>query len=177
VCAAVAAWPGAAVAADAPAPCANADVLATPSNVTQTRAAIVCLLNAARAERGVPVLGVDVRLRSAAQAFARALDPDKPLTHAGGGGSTPLSRIAKAGYARGASGFTAAETLGRSHGDLATPATRVKAWLAAAGTRKLLLSSKYRDVGVGVMTRGDETTYVVESAAKLVKKPPTHGSA
>jgi uncharacterized protein YkwD len=42
----------------------------------------------------------------------------------------------------------------------------VKAWLASASTRRLLLSAKYRDVGIGVATRGDVTTFVVEIAAR-----------
>lgn len=145
--------------------CAGADVPATTASVTATRAAIDCLIDAARAERGLAPLKADTRLQTAAQRFARALDPGKPLTHAGRGGSTPLTRIADSGYARGAGGFAAAETLGRSKGSLATPAARVKAWLASAATRKLLLSGRYRDVGVGVATVGDVATFVVEVAA------------
>jgi hypothetical protein len=38
----------------------------------------------------------------------------------------------------------------------------VKKWLAAPSTRRLLLSAKYRDVGIGIVTRGTVTTFVVE---------------
>ncbi|HWI72396.1 MAG TPA: CAP domain-containing protein [Baekduia sp.] len=146
--------------------CAGADRTASSATIAQTRAALRCLIDAARADRSLAGLKADARLQSAAQKFARALDPGKPLTHAGRGGSTPLDRIADSGYARGASGFTAAETLGRSHGSLSTPAARVKAWLADAGTRRLLLGARYRDVGIGVVSRGDVTTFVVEIAAR-----------
>jgi uncharacterized protein YkwD len=146
-------------------PCAGADRTATAATIPQTRAALRCLVDAARAERSLDALKQDARLQTAAQKFARALDPGKPLTHAGRRGSTPLDRIADSGYARGTAGFSAAETLGRSHGSLSTPATRVKAWLADATTRRLLLGAKYRDVGVGVVSRGDVTTFVVEIAA------------
>jgi uncharacterized protein YkwD len=148
--------------ADAPA-CAGAGASPASQTVTQTRAAIACLLNAAR-DDGAP-LRVDIRLGHAAQRFAHALDPAKPLTHAGRGATTPLDRIASAGYPRGAS-FSAAETLGRSRGSVATPARRVKAWLASASTRRLLTSTRYRDVGIGVVTRGAVTTFVVEVAAR-----------
>jgi uncharacterized protein YkwD len=147
--------------------CKGADVPATAQSAAATRSAIACLVDAARVERNLPVLKTNARLQTAAQRFARTLDPAKPLTHAGPGGSTPLSRIADAGYARGGSGFSAAETLGRSKGSLATPSTRVRKWLAAAATRKLLLSAKYRDVGVGVVTAGDTATFVVEVAKPL----------
>jgi uncharacterized protein YkwD len=152
--------------AAAPSACAGADRTASSAGLARTRAAIACLIDAARADRQLGALRADPRLQTAAQRFARALDPSRPLTHAGRGGTTPLDRIADAGYGRGASGFSAAETLGRSHGSLATPAKRVKSWLADPGTRRLLLSAKYRDVGVGVVTRGDATTFVVEVAAR-----------
>jgi uncharacterized protein YkwD len=150
-----------------PTPCAGADVPAARQSVPATRGAIACLVDAARAERGLPALKANARLQTAAQRFARSLDPAKPLTHAGRDGSTPLTRIADAGYARDAAGISAAETLGRSKGSLATPATRVRKWLAAASTRKLLLSAKYRDVGVGVVTAGAVSTFVVEVASPV----------
>lgn len=150
----------------AEAPCAGADRTATSATVAQTRVALRCLIDAARADRRLAALKADTRLQTAAQRFARALDPAQPLTHTGRSGSTPLDRIEDSGYGRGASGFSAAETLGRSHGSLSTPATRVKAWLADPSTRRLLLSAKYRDVGIGVVSRGDATTFVVELAAR-----------
>jgi uncharacterized protein YkwD len=160
----------------ATAACTGADRVATDATVAQTRAALTCLINAARAERQIAPLRVETHLQTAAQRYARALDPAKPLTHSGRGGSSPLDRIADAGYGRGASGFSAAETLGRSQGALSAPAIRVTAWLASASTRKLLLSAKYRDVGIGVAGKGDATTFVVEVAARANTPPPTSGS-
>jgi uncharacterized protein YkwD len=158
---ALAATPGSAAASPS---CAGADVPATSASATATRAAIACLIDAARAARHQPALRRNAHLQTAAQKHARSLDADRPLTHAGSGGSTPLTRIADAGYARGADGFSAAETLGRSKGSLTTPAARVASWLGAPATRRLLLSAKYRDVGVGVVTAGDVATFVVEVA-------------
>jgi uncharacterized protein YkwD len=154
---------GAAPSAGAPT-CAGADrnPAAAASSVASVRGAIACLLDAARAEQQLPALHRDARLASAAQRFAAALDINKPLTHTGKGGTTPLDRIAAAGYGGGT--FTAAETLGRARGALATPAQRVRVWLRSASIKKLLLSGKYRDVGVGVAVRGGTTTYVVELA-------------
>jgi uncharacterized protein YkwD len=161
--------------ASAAATCTGADRLATDATVAQTRAALTCLINAARAGRDLEPLRVENHLQTAAQRYARALDPAKPLTHSRGG-STPLDRIADAGYGRGAAGFSAAETLGRSQGALSAPTIRVTAWLASASTRRLLLSAKYRDVGIGVATKGDATTFVVEIAARVKTAAPTSGS-
>jgi uncharacterized protein YkwD len=153
-------------AATAPTPsCAGADAPATAASVSATRSAIACLIDAARAERHRPALRRDAHLQLAAQRWARTLGPTRPLSHAGRDGSTPITRIADAGYARGADGFSAVETLGRSQGSLTTPAARVASWLKSPATRRLVLSAKYRDVGVGVVTAGDAATFVVELAA------------
>ncbi|WP_196809007.1 CAP domain-containing protein [Conexibacter woesei] len=156
---------GAAPSAGAPT-CAGADRVpadaASAASVARVRSAIACLLDAARAERDLPALHRDARLASAAGRFAAALDINKPLTHTGRGGTTPIDRIAAAGYGGGT--FTAAEALGRARGALATPAARVRIWLESKSIKKLLLSKTYRDVGVGVSVRGGMTTYVVELA-------------
>ncbi len=162
VLASLAAGSATASAADTPL-CPGADQAAATLTIAQTRTAISCLLNDARAD--APPLRTDLRLGRAAQRFARALDPAKPLTHAGHGQTTPLDRIASTGYPRGGP-FSAAEALGRSRGSLTTPARRVKNWLASASTRRLLTSARYRDIGIGVVTRGDATTFVVEVAAR-----------
>ena len=154
--------PTPASAADASA-CAGAGQTAATLTIAQTRTAITCLLNAARADAAP--LHPEVRLARAAQRFARALDPAKPLTHTGRGETSPLERIAAVGYPRGGS-FSAAETLGRSRGSLTTPARRVKNWLASPSTRRLLTSARYRDIGIGVVTREGVTTFVVEVAAR-----------
>jgi uncharacterized protein YkwD len=174
-CIAIAAMSLAAGSSAAPAaaatPCRGTDALPAATTVTATRSALACLIDRARAERDLPALHVDARLQRAAQRYARQLKPARPLAHKGSGGSTPLERVAASGYPRGTA-FTAAETLGRSHGTLAAPATRVAHWLSDKSTRRLLMSGAYRDIGIGVVTSGDLTTFVVEVA----KRTPAGGS-
>jgi uncharacterized protein YkwD len=148
------------------APCAGADRRPTAATAPAARAAVLCLLDAARAERHLPALRAEVHAGRAAQRFADALEPHKALTHLGRGGSLPQDRLARAGYAGGArKAFDAGEALGRSIGRSATPAQRVSAWLADGPTRRILLATRFRDVGVGVSVAGDRTTYVVDVAA------------
>jgi uncharacterized protein YkwD len=157
--------PAPAGAATTTAPCEGADQAPTTATGAQARAAIVCLIDAARAERGLPALRRDRRLTTAAQRFARALDRHRPLKHQGAGGSSPLDRIAAAGYADGA-GITAGEALGRGQGSYATPVVRVATWLQDATTRRILLSARYRDIGVGVATVRGVATYVADLARR-----------
>ena len=148
------------------APCAGADRRPAAKTESAARTAVLCLLDAARAGRGLPPLRAEVHAGRAAQRFAEALDPHKPLTHVGRGGSILQDRLAQAGYAGGARrAFDAGEALGRSIGRSATPAQRVSAWLADGPTRRILLSARFRDAGLGVSVTGDRTTYVVDLAA------------
>jgi uncharacterized protein YkwD len=153
--------------------CAGAESDPAVTSAADIRDAVACLIDAARAGHRLPKLHRDAHLAKAAAKYASALDPTKPLTHKGKGGTTPLDRIAAAGYGGGT--FTAAETLGRAYGALATPAQRVQVWLSDKTIKKLLLSSKYRDVGVGISVHGTTTTYVVEVAR--AGKPAAHTAA
>ena len=173
VCAAAAGDAGAAPAA--PPSCPAADRVPSDATAAQAGASVACLLDAARAGRDLPALRRDPHLRAAAQEFARSLAPGRPLRHTGAGGSTPLQRLAAAGYPRRA-GLSASETLGRGDGSYATPAIRVQTWLGDPATRRLLLSARYRDVGVGVVTRAGATTYVVELARRTPVSRASTGS-
>jgi uncharacterized protein YkwD len=147
--------------------CADAGRRPTAATETRARAAVLCLLDAARAQRDLPALRDEPHARQAAQRFAAGLDPARPLSHVGRGGSTVQDRLAAAGYARGArSAFEAGEALGRSIGRSTTPAQRVAAWLADGPTRRILLSRRFRDVGIGVAVAGTRATYVVDLAVR-----------
>jgi uncharacterized protein YkwD len=159
---AAAAWAPPAASAATPSPCPDAHSAPTAANAAKVRTALVCLINEARDHAHARALRTNAHLQTAAQRYAKALDPHKSLRHTTAGGSTTIDRIAKTGYGGGS--FSAAETLGRADGTLASPAARVKTWLADASTGRLLLSARYRDVGVGLVTRGTMTTFVVEIA-------------
>ena len=157
---------GTAVPAAAPAAtCADVDRIPSATTEDQARAAVLCLLDAARAQRKVAPLHSELHIRRAAQGFAAWMDPAKPLTHNGHGGK-PDDRLAIAGYAHGnRKAFDAGEAIGRSIGDAATPDERVSEWLADPQTRKVLLASRFRDAGVGVEVAGGKVTFVVDLAA------------
>jgi uncharacterized protein YkwD len=147
--------------------CADADRRPTASTEARTRAAIRCLLDAARAERDVPALRDEPHARAAAQRFADRLDPVRPLSHIGHRDSTVQDRLAAAGYAHGSrNAFDAGEALGRSVGRSSTPSARVTSWLADGPTRRILLSRRYRDVGIGVAVAHGKVTFVVDLAAR-----------
>jgi uncharacterized protein YkwD len=158
--------PSAPAATDTPA-CVDISRRPSPATEGRARAAVLCLLNAARAERDAAALHTERHIGRAAQRFAEALDPAHPLTHIGHGDSSPQERLAAAGYAKGkAKAFDAGEALGRSIGTSASPAQRVAAWLADGRTRRILLSSRFHDAGIGVSVAGGKVTYVIDVAAR-----------
>jgi uncharacterized protein YkwD len=143
--------------------CPQADAAPTASSGAEVAGAVLCVLNAERAARHLRPLRADPDLRQAAQDFTVSLRPGRALRHRGPDGSTPQRRIADAGYAGGdPAAAEIGEVLGRSSGSSATPIARVRAWIGDGGTRPLLLSRRFRDVGVGVSTSDATTTFVVD---------------
>jgi uncharacterized protein YkwD len=146
--------------------CPNADHTPSASTEGQARAAVLCLLDAARSDRKAAALHADAHVRRAAQSFAEFLGATRPLTHVGRGATSPAGRLATAGYEHGKrNAFDAGEAIGRSIGTSATPAQRVASWLADPRTRKILMAGRFRDVGVGVSAAGDKVTFVVDLGA------------
>ena len=158
VAAACAIAPAASAAADCPADAAPPD-------------AVLCLLNAQRADRKVPAVRTDARLARTAQRYADRLGTTGPLTHQPDGAPSPMERIAASGYGGRAHAFDFSEVLGRSFGDAASTDQRMQAWMDDTQIRRALLARRFRDLGVGTTTSGDTTTYVVVIA--VVLKPPT----
>ena len=121
----------------------------------QLRTSTLCLVNRARERRGIGRLSYNVHLRRSATALSRTMVGDGIFSHYGPHGSTPLRRIAHAGYLAGASSYRVAENIavgrGRSFG---SPAAIVRAWMHIPMHRANILDGSLRDFGVGV-TRGN----------------------
>jgi uncharacterized protein YkwD len=112
--------------------------------------AIVCLVNVERATRGQPALRRDGDLAQAARRHATDMSRHHFFSHVSPGGDTLSDRLREAGYGHPGDGWRAGEDLGWGTGDRATPNALVDAWLASAGHRRILLSSAYKEIGVGV---------------------------
>lgn len=131
--------------------CANADLEATADNLTQIRAAILCLHNQVRAERGLPTLRENRRLRKAALAHSRDMVRDGFFEHTTPEGTTMVDRILRARYVREDQGWALGENLAWGTGSLGTPRGAVESWMDSPGHRENLLRRSYRDVGIGIV--------------------------
>ena len=135
-----------------PAPCQNTDVLPTPDNVELVRAAILCLHNQIRANRGLPLLRENARLRRAAAAHSADMVSRGFFEHTTPSGVTMVDRIMATRYASPRVGWAFGENLAWGTGSLATPRLIMKAWMESSGHRANVVRRAYREIGIGVVT-------------------------
>jgi uncharacterized protein YkwD len=130
--------------------CANADLAPTAANLDQVRAAVICLHNADRAQRGIPALRENRRLNRSARAHSAEMVQDRYFAHASVRGGSFADRIVRAGYTTWGDDWTLGENLAWGTGSLGTPRAVEAAWMRSGAHRSNMLHADFRDVGVGV---------------------------
>jgi uncharacterized protein YkwD len=130
----------------APRACSGANAAAAAQSVSQHRAAVLCLVNAQRASRGLPPLRVSRLLTSAAQRHSRDMVVRRFFAHESLSGATVRDRVARTGYLHGR------WSLGENIGWMSAPSAAgiVQAWMNSAGHRAMILHRAFREAGVGV---------------------------
>jgi uncharacterized protein YkwD len=151
----------------AQADCDNADLAPTGDNEGAIRSAILCLHNQIRANRDLPLLRENARLRHAAAAHSSDMVSRGFFEHTTPGGVTMVDRIMATRYASPRVGWALGENLAWGTGRLATPRAIMKAWMDSPGHRANVVKRAYREVGIGVVTgvpsdRGAGATYTAD---------------
>ena len=125
---------------------------AAPSAQTLHRAAgaVVCLVNAERAQTGLRALRGDRDLRQAAGRHSRDMVRRGFFSHVTPSGANLSDRLRRTGYLRGRSAMQVGETLAIGTGRPASPTRIVAAWIASPEHHRVLLGSDFQEVGVGV---------------------------
>ena len=139
----LAAWPPAAHA------CRKAGRTPTAQTVEAARTAVACLIDQRRRHHHLRHLAGDASLGKAAQEHSDAMTADDFFAHNGSDG-TPKSRASWAGYSKGASSWGIGENLGFGTGRLGSPKSIVTAWMQSGAHRDVILSKRWRQIGVGV---------------------------
>lgn len=143
--------PGTAGAAAAASPCPNATVVPTAATLLQAREAVLCLINAERTKRGVPKLRVSPQLRRAALAHSADMVRRHYFSHITPAGLAPRARIKRTGYINKNNPASVNETLAIGSGELAAPAALVRQLIDDAPHRRIVVSRRYRDIGIGLI--------------------------
>jgi uncharacterized protein YkwD len=140
------------IAAALAASCQNAELVPTPANVEAIRAAILCLVNRARAQNGEAPLALNQQLVQAAEGHSHEMVAGDYFQHVSPSGLTPVERIRAAGYIPGPSaGYVIGENLAWGTLGLATPQAIVNAWIGSPGHLANILEAQYTETGIGVM--------------------------
>jgi uncharacterized protein YkwD len=122
--------------------CANANTAATHATKSAMRAAVVCLINKQRTERGLPALHEQAQLQRSAQAWTSTMVDQNNFSH----GTAFWNRIQATGYDW--------QTLGENIATgFTTPAEVVTAWMGSPGHCRNILNPNYVSVGTGVLAQ------------------------
>jgi uncharacterized protein YkwD len=152
--------PGAARASDVTSACPNAMLMPSAAAVQQSDDAVLCLVNAERAERGIAPLRTSHQLTRAALAHSTDMVKRRYFSHVTPAGLAPLQRVKRTGYLRKRTRGVVNETLAIGTAQLSTPAALVRSLMDDLPHRRIVLGRRYRDVGVGLVVGypiGDDT--------------------
>lgn len=103
---------------------------------------VVALVNVERANRGIPSLRVDERLRRAARRHSADMARRGYFAHQGPRGTSPFERMLAEGF-----GDPGGENIAAGQ---ETPAGVVRAWMQSVPHRKNILHREFRTIGVGL---------------------------
>jgi uncharacterized protein YkwD len=129
--------------------CSQAATTANASEAT-VRDAVRCLVNAQRAQHGLAALRPSGRLTAAAERHSADMVRRGYFEHVTPGGQTVADRIRHTGYFSGADDWAVGEDIGWGTGELGSPAAIVQAWMNSPPHRAVILSRRFREVGVGI---------------------------
>jgi len=133
-----------------PASCANVDLQPTGSNLAAIDAATFCLIQQVRAAHHLPSLRFSYPLQDVAKGQARDMVLGDYFGDDSISGLTPMQRILATPYPSHAARVNSAQNIGWATGPLATPAGMVEAWMHSPPHREIILTARFRDIGVGV---------------------------
>jgi uncharacterized protein YkwD len=153
VLAALPAAPGTAVAGTT---CADATAFPRSTSHARLSESIRCLLNERRRSAGLKPVDRQLKLLRAAGRHGRDMIRHRFVSHLGSNGSTPLSRVRRTGFLRGASFFVVGEDLAWGEKTAAIPVNVVTALMNSAVHRHNILDKRFNRAGVAVL-RGDPT--------------------
>ena len=137
------------------------------------RDAVRCLVNATRAQHGLPALHASALLGAAADRHSADMVARRYFAHVSPDGGTVADRVGRTGYLAGAGDWALGEDIGWGTAELGTPAAVVQAWMNSPPHREVILGRRFSEAGVGIArgvpldVAGAESgaTYVLEAGA------------
>ena len=136
------------------------------------REALVCEIARLRARRDLRRLDSDDRLAKAARRHASDMVDRHSFSHYSPAGSDVADRARRTGYAKRSCSWRLGEVLAWGVGGRSTAAATVRAWMDSPGHRRILVSNRYSDLGVGTVagTPSAEYPHGLTAAAVLGRR-------
>jgi len=167
--------------------CDNSGIDPADGNEDQLNAAILCLVNAERADAGLPALTQNAQLDRAAVGMAQRMVTEHFFSHDTPDGKNVVDRIKPTGYIPNSGDWVVGENLAWGSGALSTPQAIVNGWMNSAGHKANILAPDYKDIGLAAAMGSPSTSvsggtvYVNDFGAKAgadpkLKLPPEGGS-
>jgi uncharacterized protein YkwD len=156
--------------------CPGGDARPLTATLGQARAAVLCLLNAERAARGLTALALEPRLQAAAERHSRDMAERDFFDHVTPGGTGYPERVRAAGFPT--SGVNLAENLAWGTGAFGQPRSVVETWMSSPPHRATILNPAMRQVGIGIALGVPEpdvsggATYTADFAGASSRRPP-----
>jgi len=111
---------------------------------------LLALVNATRVHHGLPRLTVVTSLERASRAHSRQMIADGYFGHSSYGGETFAARLVRLGYSSaGYTSWTVGENIAYGSGSLGTPKAIFRSWMHSTPHRRIILTRRFRNVGVG----------------------------
>jgi uncharacterized protein YkwD len=128
----------------------------TTTTLTKLERQVVDLVNQKRAKNGLVKLRVNTKLQYAARAHSREMAAKQYFSHNSASGEAFQHRLIRYGYKRsGCSYWAAGENIAWGSGLYATAVATVNAWMKSPGHRAVILTRKFRDIGLGAVVCQD----------------------
>lgn len=131
--------------------CQNTELTPEPGNLALVDEATLCLINQERARNDELPLQPNPQLTQVAQQHSEDMVAGDYFSHTTPGGETQLDRVLASSYIPNSQvGYTIGENIAWGTLYLATPSSIVAAWIASPEHLANILTSEYRDSGIGV---------------------------
>ena len=131
--------------------CTDQTVEPTPDNLAHVGDVIFCLMNAMRADNGLPALRLQSQLTQASLGHSQDMVQNQYFAHDSQDGRDVVARLKQVGYIPAVGDWVIGENLAWGSGSLGTPQALVNAWMNSPEHRANLLATDYQDVGMGVV--------------------------
>ena len=130
--------------------CANTSLEPTATDQAAIDQATLCLVNAIRRAYHLHALRANAQLGKVAASQVSSMIRWDYFADVRPTGQTPLSLVGVTRYPAHTAGFAVGQNIAWGSGAFASPAHIVAEWMASPPHRAIILTSYYRDAGVGV---------------------------